>query len=148
MGEIIWHDTSRSIWFVKQSLGGVVQILLSMISSLKWHSTSYHTSDGLSIIRYWIHCSVVLVVRFWAHLYHLTLELIPDPGTLETHWKHLSLFAQILLKQLSFYLFINYSQEKNTFTFIEIMFPESTLYYIYVSIHMTLLILLLLVSPS
>lgn len=46
------------------------------------------------------------------------------------------------------FLFIYKLQpRKQTFAFIK-MFPESTVYYIYVSIHLTLLIPLLPVSPS
>lgn len=122
-----------------------------MIASLeRGIPLSCNTHDAFSVTWLWIHCSVDLFVRFWAHLHHLTLDYWTAPQSQDSgNTPKTSDSVCSNITQAAFLLPI-YTLEprEQTFTFIEIMFPEGTIYSIYASTLLTLLISLLPVLPS
>lgn len=122
-----------------------------MIASLeRGIPLSCNTHDAFSVTWLWIHCSVDLFVRFWAHLHHLTPDYWTAPQSQDTgNTPKTSDSVCSNITQAAFLLPI-YTLEprEQTFTFIEIMFPEGTIYSIYASTLLTWLISLLPVLPS
>ena len=122
-----------------------------MIASLE-HGIplSCNTHDAFSVIWLWIHCSVDLFVRFWAHLHHLIPDYWTAPQSQDTgNTPKTSDSVCSNITQAAFLLPIYTLQPREqTFTFTEIMFPEGTICYIYASTLLTLRISLLPVLPS